>query len=178
MAFLVKFTTRKILYKSRMCRNYVKLVLPLKSNNDKDRCYKLLTINELCQEIYDIHIRVVIDQSDYVLIRHLDGEINAFAFVQIQRKAKKNNLDVLLVYTISNEKLGSIIAHDIYGFALKKKCKKIYTSPRNPELRNIFLKHRYRHHLGVEGYSEVLVKDVISLQMNMKCHIRGIQHLI
>jgi hypothetical protein len=148
--------------------NYTQLVIPLKTDDDKNSCYQLLRNKQnetLCQGIYDDkYINAAIEQSDYILIRHKNGDIAnvvAFALVQIQRKSKTNKMDILLTCTIPNkERYGVMIAYDIYGFALKKVCKKIYTSPRTSDLRTTFIKYGFRHHVGIENYSEVLVTDV------------------
>jgi hypothetical protein len=144
---------------------YIHVVSPLRSDDDKDSCLRILTSSDnktLCQGIYDTKfINAAIDQSDYVIFRHRKGTIGivvAFALVQIY----KNKLDILLVCAITNaERFGNMIAYDIFAFAVKKGCKKIYTEPRTANLRETFMKYGFEHHRGIENVNEVLAKKVV-----------------
>ena len=121
-------------------RDAYKLVItPLRSDDDRDACYRLLrsTKNQtLCQGVYsDLFINEAIEQSDYILLRRMADNaevIVAFALVQILKSKK---LDILLVCTIPNkERFGNMIAYDVYSFTIQKACRKIYTEPRTSDL--------------------------------------------
>ncbi len=146
---------------------YKENYLSLQHPEDKEGCLRLLTSSKnttLCQGIYDEQfINTAIEQSDCILLRQTmdDPEtIVAFALIQLKRKA----LDILLVCTVPNtERFGVMIAYDTYKFAVKKRCRKIYTSPRTDALRTTFLKYGFQHHVGIVGINEVLMK-LVSVQ--------------
>ena len=48
----------------------------------------------------------------------------------------------------------------MYEFAIKKKCSKIYTSPRTDVLRKTFIKYGFEHLRGIRDYDEVLIKKI------------------
>lgn len=150
--------------------NYVSVISPLR-NDDRDSCFRMLRSNEnytLCQGIYtDKYINCAVEQSDYVLLRRLatnSETIVAFALVKILKSKK---LDILLVCTVPNKKrFGNMIAYDIYSFAVKKSCEKIYTEPRTSELRDTFVKYGFSHLRGIKDFNEVLEIDVVTKSYN------------
>lgn len=149
---------------------YTLVVLPLKMDNDKDACFRLLQSNEnktLCHGVYnDKYLNAAIEQSDYIILRRLRNSptiVVGFGLVQIRKSSK---MDILLVCTIPNdERLGAMIAYDLFSFAKKKGYTTIHTSPRTPELRKAFLKYGFEHHTGVIDIDEVLKKKVITASL-------------
>ncbi len=144
---------------------YKQMIRPLNTEDDKADCFKHLTFSNkhllLCHNTYTSeHINTIIEESNYIILHYVDTieNIVGFALVKI---LKKNVLDILLVCAIHNEeRLGSMVAYSVYSFALSKKCKKIYTAPRTPELRKTFMKYGFEHLRGVPDIDEVLVKQL------------------
>jgi hypothetical protein len=144
---------------------YKKVINVLKTDEDKDKCLRLLTNSEnntLCHGVYNAtYINSAIESADYIIIRHKTGEpykVVGFALLKLLRSKA---LDILMVCTIPNsERYGNMMAYDIHSFAILKKCKKIYTSPRTLELRNTFFKYGFEHLRGIENVDEVLVRKL------------------
>jgi hypothetical protein len=145
---------------------YLLVISPLRTDDDRDACFRTLRSKEnqtLCQNIYsDKYIQCAIEQCDYVILRRTATNANiivAFALVEV---LNSKNLDILLACTIPNkERFGNMIAYDIYSFAVKKKYHELYTEPRTPELRSIFIKYGFEHFRGVKDFNEVLKKVIV-----------------
>ncbi len=150
--------------------NWVKVVRPLRTDDDKDACIRLLTSKEnetLCHGVYDSHfINKAIEQSHYIIFRHRRGNVQnvvAFALLEV---SKSKIADILLVCTVPNkERFGQMIAYDIFAFAVYKKCKKMYTEPRTDDLRSTFIKYGFSHLRGIPGINEVLEKPVTPMTL-------------
>lgn len=144
---------------------YKQVIRPLKTDEDKSDCLRHLTLSDkhvlLCRNTYSSeHINKIIEESDYVIFHYMDTieTIVGFALLKI---LKNTVLDILLVCAIQNEdRIGNMIAYSVYSFAIVKKCKKIYTAPRTPDLRKTFIKYGFEHLRGVEDIDEVLCKKI------------------
>lgn len=146
---------------------YVEKIIGLKTEEDKDACLRLLTLNNnsqtICHAYYTTeHIKSSIEYSDYLL--HFIGQdrgIVAFALVQSKSKRKGKILDIQLACAIPNtNKFGKMIAHSIYRFAVKRNYPFLYVSPRTPELRATFIKYGFEPIHGIEGVDELLEKEI------------------
>lgn len=148
---------------------YIEKIIPIQREEDKDFCLRFITIEnnhlDICHRFYtNEHIKTIIESSDFLLFFHKQGEINrivAFALVKIMKKKKGYILNILLVCAIPNKnKFGQMIAHSLYNFAIRKKCKYLYTSPRTEALRSTFLKYGFEPVFGTQGIDEVLEKEI------------------
>jgi hypothetical protein len=152
---------------STVSMKYVEKITALKTEEDKDACLRLLTLNNnshtLCRAYYTTeHIKSSIEYSDYLLhFTSQDRRIVAFALVQSKSKRKGRILDIQLACAIPNtNKFGKMIAHSIYTFAVKHKYPFLYVSPRTPELRATFVKYGFEPIHGIEGIDELLEKEI------------------
>jgi hypothetical protein len=154
-----------------MNRNYLNRdefvfkIIPVSKEDNKNSCHRLLTFKNrhlpLCRYIYDEkYINSVIESSNYFLYYHTKQsieEIICFALIEINKKI----CDIHLLCAIpNNQEFGSMIAYGVYEYAIKKKCNKIYTSPRTDLLRKTFIKYGFEHLRGIKDYDEVLVKNI------------------
>lgn len=148
---------------------YIEKILPIQREEDKDFCLRFLTLEnnhlDLCHKYYtNEYIKTIIESSDFVLFFHKKDEIKtivAFALVRMMKKKKGNILNILLVCATPNKnKFGQMIAHSLYNFAIRKKCKYLYTSPRTAALRATFIKYGFEPIFGREGVDEVLEKEI------------------
>ena len=148
---------------------YVEKIMPISKEEDKDSCLRFLTNKDkhilLCQNTYnDKYINTVIEDSDYCLFFHTSNnpeDIVTFALVKMRSKKKGKILEILLVCAVPNKKnFGRMISFSLFNFAIKKNCKFLYTSPRTPELRKIFIKYGFEPIYGKEGIDEVLEKEI------------------
>jgi hypothetical protein len=147
--------------------NYVFKTIPIVKEQNKNACFRLLTLTNrhilLCHNTYDEkYINSVIESSNYFLYyttRDNINEILCFALVKI---TTKHVCDIMLLCAIPNElQYGNMLAYSLQGFAINKKCNKIYTSPRTELLRKTFIKYGFEHLRGIKNYDEVLVKHII-----------------
>lgn len=146
--------------------DYELKILPLVSEEDKESCFRYLTLGNrhlaLCHGFYsDKHINTVIESSDTLLVYTEKANINnivAFSLIEFKRRA----LDILLLCAIPNNKqFGNMIAYSVYQYAIKNKCRYIYTAPRTEQLRATFMRYGFEHLRGLKGYDEVLVKIIV-----------------
>lgn len=153
----------------RPSTKYIEKVLRIRSEDDKDACLRFLTINNkslaLCRGFYtDEYIRSVVESSDALLYVHTKedtSQIVAFALVQTKHKKKGKILNILLVCAVVNKhKLGKLIAHSLYNFAVTHAYLFLYVSPRTPALRATFMKYGFESIYGREGIDEVLEKEL------------------
>ena len=130
--------------------------IPLRNDNARQNCLKLLTLNKHLELPY--YINVVIENSSHFLFYHTsDTMIVAIAFVQI----KFNVLDIFLLCAIPCDKrYGSMMVYALHNFAIRKKCTKVYTSSRTATLRHTFMKYGFEHLRGIADIDEVLVKYI------------------
>lgn len=140
-------------------------IIPVLREYNKNSCHRLLTFGDkhlsLCHNIYsEKHINSIIESSNYFLYYHTKQSIEdiiCFALVEINKKV----CDIHLLCSIqNNQEFGRMIAYSVYEFAIKKKCTKIYTSPRTDALRKTFIKYGFQHLRGIKDYDEVLVKKI------------------
>lgn len=156
--------------------DFVFKVIPINKEQNKNSCFRLLTLTNrhilLCHNTYDEkYIQSVIESSNYFLFyttKHNINEILCFALVNI---TSKHVCDILLLCAIPNElQYGNMMAYSLQGFAIHKKCKKMYTMPRTELLRKTFIKYGFEHLRGVKNYDEVLVKRIILPPTFVKTH--------
>jgi hypothetical protein len=146
--------------------DYVLKILPISKEDDKNSCFKLLTSSNrhiiVCQNQYsdDKYINSVIKSSNYFIYYHPKNNINeilCFSLVKINKKI----CDILLLCAMQNTKqYGRMIAYSVQGFAISKKCDKLYVAPRTEALRNTFIKYGFEHLRGIRSYDEVLVHHI------------------
>jgi hypothetical protein len=138
-------------------------IIPVLKEDNTNSCHRLLTFRDkhlsLCHNTYsEKHINSIIESSNYLLYYHTKQSIEdiiCFALIKINKKV----CDIYLLCSIqNNQEFGRMIAYSVYEFAIKKKCSKIYTSPRTDALRNTFIKYGFEHLRGLKDYDEVLVK--------------------
>lgn len=147
--------------------DYIFKVIPITKEQNKNSCFRLLTLTNrhmlLCHNTYDEkYINSVIESSNYFLYYTLKQNINEILCFSLVKITNKHVCDILLTCAIPNDvQYGSMMAYAIYGFAINKKCNKIYTSPRTELLRKTFIKYGFEHLRGVKNYDEVLVKQVV-----------------
>jgi hypothetical protein len=144
---------------------FVLKVVPVTKEENKNSCHRLLTFKNRHLPLYhneydEKYINSVIESSNYFLYYHTKQsieEIICFALIEINKKV----CDIHLICSIPNgQQFGSMIAYSVYEFAIKKKCNKIYTSPRTELLRKTFIKYGFEHLRGIKNYDEVLVKKI------------------
>jgi hypothetical protein len=144
---------------------YILKIIPVLRENNKNSCHRLLTFGDkhisLCHNLYsEKHINSIIESSNYFVYYHTKQSIEdiiCFALIEINKKI----CDIHLICSIpNNQEFGRMIAYAIYEFAIKKRCNKIYTSPRTELLRKTFIKYGFEHLRGIKDYDEVLVKKV------------------
>jgi hypothetical protein len=145
---------------------YTKIIIGLQNDEDRYNCILRLTMDDrhlnLCRSVYDeTYLRAAVNNSDYIIIhRHKDDIKNIVGFALLRHT--KHKMEILLLCTIPNtENYGNMVAYSVYNFAVSKKCKGIYVAPRTPELRKTFIKHGFKHYLGLENINEMLEKTII-----------------
>lgn len=144
-----------------MREGFVLKTIPLRKGS-RNECLKLLTLHnkhlDICRGHYnDTYLNTVIENSSHFLFYHKVEAINAFALVQVKRDV----LDIFLLCAVpSDRQYGSMMAYAVHNFAVRKKCTKLYTSPRTPELRYTFMKYGFEHLRGIVDIDEVLVKHI------------------
>ena len=140
-------------------------IIPVLREDNKNSCHRLLTFGDkylsLCHNTYsEKHINSIIESSNYFLYYHTKQSIEdiiCFALIEINKKV----CDIHLLWSIqNNQEFGRMIAYSVYEFAIKKKCSKIYTSPRTDVLRKTFIKYGFEHLRGIRYYDEVLIKKI------------------
>ena len=147
--------------------DYIFRVIPITKEQNKNSCFRLLTITNrcilLCHNEYDEkYINSVIESSNYFLYYTSKQNINEIVCFALVKITNKHVCDILLLCTIPNElQYGNMIAYSVHGFAINKKCIKIYTAPRTESLRKTFIKYGFEHLRGVKNYDEVLMKRII-----------------
>ena len=148
--------------------NYVLNIIPISKEDDKNSCFKLLTSSKrhiiICRNKYsdDKYINSVIESSNYFLYYHMKNNINeiiSFSLVKINKKI----CDILLLCAMPNtNEYGKMMAYSVHGFAISKKCNKLYVAPRTEALRDTFVRYGFEHLRGVRSYDEVLVHHISS----------------
>lgn len=148
---------------------YVEKILPIRTEEDKDSCLRLLTFNDrhlkLCRNIYnDTYINTVIEDCNYFIFFHTPGNaenIVAFTLVRFNEKRKGKILDIALVCTIpNNKKLAKMVTFSIHNFAIKMGCKFVYAVPRTPQLRETFIRYKFEPICGKKNVDEVLELEI------------------
>lgn len=165
---------------------YIEKIIPIRTDEDKDACLRFLTINNnsltLCHTYYsDEHINTILEYSDCLIyfINKDNKDTVAFALVNSKSKKKGKILDILLACAIPNKnKLGKMIAHSLYNYAVKYKYPFLYVSPRTPELRTTFIKYGFESIHGIQGVDEVLEKEIdLNIPIfNTKARTQKIRH--
>lgn len=148
---------------------YIEKILPIRTEEDKDSCLRLLTFNnrhlKLCRNVYnDKYINSVIEDCKYLIFFHTSGNpenIVAFTLVRFKEKRKGKILDIALVCTIpNNKKLAKMVTYSIHNFAIKMGCKFLYTVPRTPQLRETFIRYKFEPICGTKNVDEVLELEI------------------
>jgi hypothetical protein len=144
---------------------YKNSVLSLQTDDDKDSALRLLTFGnkhvDLCHNEYNEHFLNTVIQTAHkmILSRHIDNTIVGFALLEL--RPKKKIIDILLVCAVPNEdRIGQMVAHTIFNFAVRSNYKKFYVAPRTNGLRDTFVRYGFEHLRGIPGYDEVFVKKI------------------
>lgn len=146
--------------------NYVEKQIVLRLPEDKNSCLQLLTQGNhhftLCHNYYsEKHINLIIESSDYIIFRHDISNVEEIVGFALVKMEKNRVLDILLLCAIPNDKqFVNMITRSVCVFALGKKCRKIFTSPRTPALRETCIKYGFESFRGVETFDELLVKKI------------------
>lgn len=143
---------------------YIEKIMPIKTDEDKDASFRILTLSNTLYEGHgDKRINSIIEYSDFLIYFSNQDSIVAFALVKSMSKKKGKVLNILLACSMPNKKFGKMIADSLYNFAVKYKYPFLYVSPRTPELRKTFIKYGFESIYGREEVDEVLEKEIDTL---------------